>query len=286
MTLKQAIVATLAYHDIFTYPLTSQQTHSYLIQKATLDSVEENLKDLQTKKQVFSKNDYLYLKGRGAIVKTRESRLRNSASKLKRANFYASIIKFIPSVQLVALTGALSMQNSDREDDIDIMVITSKNTLWTTRLLVNLALLNYKRKPGEPHTKNKACLNIFLSENSLRVSTQNLYTAHEVAQVKPIWQRGNIYQHFTKANSWVKRYLPNWQPYPLDVFNTNKQSRFSAIASGILSVAEPIAKFVQLRYMHRRITSEKIGDTQLFFHPGNTQQYVLGKYEAKLKSLR
>jgi len=292
MTLKQSILATLAYHDIFDYPLTEQETYSYLIVKTSYPVFGKSLRLLIKEKRVFQKDGHLYLQGRGQIVGVRESRKKTSSQKLKRAAYYAKILRFIPTIKLLAISGALSMENADANDDIDLVIVTSKGSLWTTRLLANLILWPYRRKAGESHTKDKACLNLFLEEASLKIGTQNLYTAHELAQVKPIWQRGKTYQRLIKANSWVKNYLPNWKPQLADSIDTDKRHKTkdkrgirALVISRFALVIETFAKKFQLRYMKKRITTEKIGESQLFFHPGNTQQYILGKYEAKLKSL-
>ncbi|MBI3342335.1 hypothetical protein HY024_04385 [Candidatus Curtissbacteria bacterium] len=280
MTTSESILATLAYHDIFDYPLTPEEIWLYQIEKTTsLKAVKKELWLLAKFKKVQNQHNLYSLKSRGAIIKMRLRREKYSKLKLKKAKFYANILKSIPTVSMVGITGALAMQNSDQKDDIDLLVVTSKNSLWSTRLFVNILLYPYRRKPDQPHTNNKACLNIFLTQNNLKVTTQNLYTAHEIAQTKPIWQRGNTYASFIKANSWVKKYLPNWQLQMGDSLKTYQQTEFKIFP-------EKIAKKLQLSYMKKRITTEKIGDNQLFFHPADTESWVLQEYQKRLKKLR
>lgn len=283
----QSIIATLVYHNIFDYPLKAEEVWHFKIgQKSTLAADQKGIELLIKQQKIQQKSDLIFLKGRGEITKLRLKRFKYSQKKIKRARFYAQILKYLPSVRLVALTGALSMENSDKKDDIDFLIVTEKSTLWTTRLLVNLLLYPYKRKPGKPQTDNKACLNIFLAKNSLKITTQNLYTAHEIAQIKPIWQRGNTYLSLIKANSWIKNYLPNWQPASADSFDTYPQSGFLFPVTCFLSRFEKYFKIFQIQHMRHRITTEKIGEKQLFFHPADTQQWVLTKYDQKLKLLR
>lgn len=286
MTARAAILATLVYHDIFDYPLTAQEAYSYLTIKTTYASFNKNLQLLIKEKRVSQENGLIFLRGRGQTVKIRQARKGPSVRKLKKALRYSKILRFVPTIRFVAISGALSMENTDTNDDIDLVIVTGKGALWTTRLLANLILWPYRRKAGEAHTKDKACLNMFLEENSLKFGTQNLYTAHETAQLKPIWERGKTYASLLKANSWLQSYLPNWRPQQKESFKTYGRSSFWSLVSGTLSLAEPLTKRLQLRYMRRRITTEQIRETQLFFHPGNTQQYVLGKYKAKLKTLK
>jgi hypothetical protein len=285
MTLSDAILATLAYHDIFNYPLTEKEAHSYLIVKSSYSNYNKNLQLLIKQKKVFQKEGLIFLQGRGATVKIRQTRKKASGKKLKRAMFYSKILQAIPTIKFVAISGALSMENADQNDDIDLVIVSHNHSLWTTRLLANILLQPYRRKAGESHTKDKACLNMFLEESNLKIRTQNLYTAHELAQLKPIWQRGKTYQNLIKINSWLKNYLPNWQPYPTDSYKTYPQSNFWSIVTSQMSIVEDVTRVFQLRYMRRRITSEKIGDSQLFFHPGNTQEWVLAEYNSRIKNL-
>ncbi len=279
MTIRNAVLATLAYHDIFDYPLKAEEIRQYLVGKeADVKKVEKALKVLIKDKKISQTKNSFFLKRRSKIINFRQSRERFSKAKLKRAKLYTRLLMAIPTIKLVAISGALAMENSHKKDDIDLVIITSKNSLWTTRLMANILLQPFRRKAGEPHTKDKACLNLFLEESSLKIPTQNLYTAHEVMQMRPLWQRRNTYRHFLKANRWVKNYLPNWEPQRAD-------STFSYPQLGITSLFEKLAKNLQLFYMKKKITTEKIGEHQLFFHPKDTQSWVLKIYVRKLQKL-
>lgn len=279
MTLTNAILATLAYHDIFDYPLTEEEIHKFLVgSRADARKVGKVLVGLVKNKRVQQKNGLFFLKGRLKIVKLRKSRGAYSKVKLGRARFFSNLLAAVPTVQMVAVSGALAMGNAQKNDDIDLVIVTAKNTLWGTRLLANTILQPFRRKAGRPHTKDKACLNLFIEESSLKIRTQNLYSAHEVAQMRPLWQRRNTYNRFLKANSWVKNYLPNWEGKSAD-------SVFTFPQTGITSAFEKVAKLIQLSYMKKKITTEKIGKHQLFFHPKDTQSWVLKSYVKKLSKI-
>jgi hypothetical protein len=52
------------------------------------------------------------------------------------------------------------------------------------------------------------CPNFLLTENALKISEENLYTAHEVVQMIPLYGFGT-YRKFRKLNAWTTSYLPN-----------------------------------------------------------------------------
>lgn len=286
MNLKQSIQATLAYHDIFNYPLTESEIHAYLIgNKSSLTHIKSKAKLLVQKKIIGKRREFYFLSKRKNLPALRIMRKKISQEKLKRAIYFATVLRLIPSIELVAISGALSMANSTKSDDIDLVIITSKNTLWITRFLANFVLLPYKRSPKSKIQKDKACLNIFIDKKALKITDENLYTAHEICQMKPIWDRGNSYQKFIRTNNWVKQYLPNWEPSYMS--NTIRSTKYKLeIITGSLSLLEKLAKMLQLKYMHSKITNEKIGEWQLFFHPDNNQSKILATYTKKLLALK
>lgn len=281
MNLASSIIATLAYHDIFDYPLKLPEIHEFLIGKhVSSKDTEFALTSLIKAKKVQQRSGFYYLKGRSKIYALRKSREKHSRGKLKIAALYGKFLRSIPTIRLLAVSGALAMENSHTKDDIDFVIITAKNSLWTTRFLANILLLPVKRTPSSKTVSNRACLNLFLDETGLRINNHNIYQAHELCQMKIIWDKGKTYSKLIKSNQWVTKFLPNWQPdfsqeivkKPVNFRNPKK--------------IESFLKSVQLSYMRKRVTTEKIGDRQLFFHPKDTENFVLGEYRKRLSRLK
>src|SRR4030042_2392407 len=282
MTLEQAILATLAYHDIFDYPLTLEEIHKYLIaKKATVKAVNLKLHKLRIDRKIEKKKELYCLRGRLHTTNLRRKRKRYSSPKIIRAKFYARILQFIPTLRLVAVSGALAMNNSDKGDDIDLVLITSRGSLWTTRFLANILLLPFKRSPSEKKVTNKACLNVFIDEIKLKISPPNLYFAHEICQMKPFWDRDGTYDKFVKVNNWIRKYLPNWQVSSQFVVHGSQKKKASTV-NRQPSTLENFLQSFQLWYMKRKVTSERISKNQLFFHPLNTQDRILDEYKKRL----
>jgi len=276
--LQKAILKTLIYADIFDYPLTKSQINQWLIWQYKIPPPSDITKTLST----FSKlNSCYYLPFRQSIIKTRQSRSRFSKPKVKLAHRISRYLRFIPTIKLIAITGALSMANSHQHDDIDLIIITKKNRLWLTRLfsILLLEILQLRRRPQDKQTTNKICLNLFLDESSLQLplSQRNLYTAHEVAQIKPIFNTQSTYQNFLNQNSWVKTYLPN------AITITKSPPKPSIFAFDFFNWLETLAYKLQFFYMKSKITNETISKTTAFFHPRPTNKIVLKQYHQRLK---
>jgi hypothetical protein len=281
MSLDDAILATIAYHDIFDYPLRAEEISNLLIgKKAAQKSVESKLKFLQKSKKIQSKANLYFLKGREKVCTVRKTREKYSNGKLKRALLYSRLLETIPTVKLVAVSGALAMHNSHAYDDIDLVIITQSKTLWTTRFFSNLILFPFKRRPKSKNTSDKACLNLFLDDSSLKLKNHNIYQAHELCQMKILCDKEKTYSKLIKSNLWVYKFLPNWHAN----FSRKKaKNKWNLVIPQIL---ESWLKSFQLVYMKQKVTTEKIGERQLFFHPADTENYVINTYNKNLKKLK
>jgi hypothetical protein len=130
-------------------------------------------------------------------------RRRHAATSLwRRARLYAHLIWALPYVRMVAVTGALAMDNVEADDDIDLLVVTEPGRLWMTRGMIVL-LCKLARLPG--HT---LCPNYLISSRVLEMDRRDLYAAHELAQMIPLHGKG-VARRLSAENSWCRSFLPN-----------------------------------------------------------------------------
>ncbi|OGG05873.1 hypothetical protein A2872_02635 [Candidatus Gottesmanbacteria bacterium RIFCSPHIGHO2_01_FULL_42_12] len=209
---------------------------------------------------------------------------KTSEEKLYFAKKVAEDLQKISFIQAVFVTGSVSAGNANNDADIDLMIVTKPGTLWLTRVFVVSYL---KRKKIYKQT---VCPNIFLDANNLEVKVKNLYTAHEVLQVKCLFDRSNINYRWFKENDWTKYYLPG--AYKVNKANMTNQSisnkyqltnfKLIVLAIGILDL---LAFIVQFLFMKRKMTNESVGLGYAFFHPNNLSQGVMDKFNKKLRDL-
>ena len=296
LKVEKAIIKTLCYADVFDYPLKLEEIWKRLVEFRIQNSEFRNkLKDPKLE-LIKGKDGYYFLKGRKEIVDLRKKREKFSREKLKIADKVLNIFKIIPSVKLVGITGALAVNNVEEDDDIDLFIITSRNSLWTTRFLVTLfaELMRRRRHPGDVDVSNKICLNMFADEDHLAVpkEEQDLFSAHEVVQMKLLWERDNTYYRLLRANDWVRKYLPNVYEGLLlgegdkDTSEVAKQ-RLRLLGwwrnqKGIFSIFENFLGKFQLWYMRNRRTTEVIQDGIIRFHPQDARIRVMKEYKNRV----
>lgn len=285
--MEQAILKTLAYADIFDYPLKAWEIHKWLIEKrASLSVVEKGLEKLLRNKKIEVSKDYFVLQGRRVIINKRIKRESVSTYLEKEINFLSPLFKIIPWVKLIGISGNLAVRNADKKDDIDLFIITQKNRIWLSRVLlvVLLTVIGRRRYPKDRKgsVSGKICINLIIDENSLSNFRKDLYTAHEILQMKPLWQRDNIYKKFLESNLWCFNFLPNWTGKS---FYQTKREQIRFKENRLLGILEHLAKIVQLGYMHKPQGQEKIKKGSLYFHPFDYRSWALSAYHKKLDTL-
>ncbi len=274
---SKAILKTLLYSNIFNYPLTKEEVFQSLITNETFTK-EEVFQSLKKIKKISFKNGFYFLKGRDYIVELRRKREKQSLEKIKIAKNIARKLSLIPTIKLIGISGNLSLKNADEEDDIDFFIIAKKNTVWITRFftILILKLLGKHRKRKDKNVKNKICLNMFLDEGHIKFK-KNIYLAHEIIQLLPILNKDNTYQKFLNKNIWVFNYMPN----SMKIIERNYPNIDTK--KSLFRYLDYLFMVPQLFYMKRHITSEKISNESLFFHPFDHQKRILREYKKSLK---
>ena len=287
-----AVLRTLAYAGIFNYPLRREEISKYLILDSAIRIQEAGIYNAihrittDRKGLIGEKEGYYFLEGFEGGVKQRKRRRKIAKGKYKVAGRFVRWAKLIPTVKLVGVSGALAVDNAHEEDDIDLFIIAQAGTVWITRFLsVLLAeILRVRRCPSGTDIKDKICLNMFVDEKHMGVAEneRDLFSAHEVVQMRPIYDRGGVYNRFIYMNRWVREYLPN-AIGQLKTATQNLKPRLP-FAGNIIALVEGFLKKIQLFYMRPKITQEVVADGYLRFHPVDARRVVLRRYKEVLKN--
>jgi hypothetical protein len=290
---QESVLKTLIYADIFDFPLRNEEIFRRLISRQPV-AVQKPIKNLLKEGKINQSLGYFHLPGKEKAANQRKKKEIISKSKIVEAKKIARILKLIPSIKLLAVTGNVAAKNCQEDDDIDFMIVAAANTLWLTRLAIfallkTTSLLGYPplRKPKDVEQKDKICLNLFLEENSLKMppEKQNLFIAYEIALVYPLINRDKTYERFILKNrGWAKSFLPNFflqfdQKSPVQV--TQQHTSFY-----LVQVLNKLLFKLQLKYMARKKTKEKVSLHYAFFHPRDKEKKIISKFEKKWQALK
>lgn len=207
--IEQAIVNTVSYVDTFDYPLTTAEIHRYLIRlPLSSGKLQETLnKSALIPHRLRRMGNYYMLPGREDVVTVREERQVKAERLWPEAVHYGRLIAGMPFVRMVAVTGSLAVNNVGPDEDIDYFIVTADDRLWLCRAFVILIVRWAARRAVT------LCPNYFLAERALQIQTRNLYTAHEVTQMVPLFGLP-VYHALRRLNPWTYRFLPNARGTP------------------------------------------------------------------------
>jgi hypothetical protein len=203
LNIEEAILQTIVYADIFDYPLTPAEIHYYLIAlPATAAQVAAALEDSAWLRARLSlTRGFVTLSGRENIAAVREARARSSAQLWPVARRWAAMVHSLPFVRMVAVTGALAVDNAPPGDDIDYLIVTTPGRVWLARALA-VGVVRLARLFGAG-----LCPNYVLACSALSQQKRNLFIAHDLAQMVPLAGR-SMYTEMRSANAWAQGFLP------------------------------------------------------------------------------
>lgn len=291
--MTHAILATVSYRGIFDYPLTHEEVYDWLIQKSGRKKFNASLKSLIYQKKLYSVLFYgerwIVSSLRTHAMVVRKHRAMVSRVKWMRARWVSRWLSWMPTISFIGVTGGLSVDNVHEQDDIDFFLIIEPGALWISRFCVVIAteFLGVRRRPGASKVKDTICLNFFLARDHLALGLpeRDLFSAYEILQCKPLYDKGGVYREFLDHNAWVKAYLPNaWKRATCQPLTTNYQLKnATSLFGSFLKLLELLAKVVQLWYMKHHRTTEIISDSILRFHPRDMRGIVKQELAKQLK---
>jgi len=312
--LELFILNTIIYFDLFDYSLNLNEIYTNLFTGGmeggsfALAEIEDCLAtSSKLKKFITTKRGFYFLRKKEEIIETRLSRYALAEKKLKIAKRVIKILKYLPFIKLMAICNSLSYRNANQESDIDLFIITSKNRIWLVRLFSILVIAVMGLRPPKNKVKDKICLSFFTTEENLdlsqvKITAEDIYLVFWLATLRPIYERDNFYEKFIEANSWFKKYLPNWQSLKMGYRFRVEDNKFSCfvwqvrefIFGGFLgNWLESFCKKIQMKFMSQKkkdqaIVGDKhviISDTMLKFHENDRRLEYQDKFEKKRTSL-
>jgi hypothetical protein len=287
--MEKAILKTLAYGDIFDFPMKAWEIHKWLInRKSSLQEIEKALLSLSNKGKIKNKKGIYYLKSRKGLLSIRQKRREISERRISEARWVIGLLKVIPWIKLVGISGDLAMENSNEKSDIDLFIVSQKNRLYLSRL-ISLSILGFlgkrrRREDKEDTAAGKFCVNLLVEEDQISFDKKDLYLAHEILQMKLLWEREGMYSRLLEENSWVFDTLPNWTS-SIERELAHKKRKNVKNKHNYLDNLNRILGWMQLRYMGGLSGSEQIKSGALYFHPEDKRGWVMAEFQRRLKKL-
>ncbi len=209
-TIERAVLQTLAYFEVFAYPLRQEEVFAFCGEpEATKAQVIKKLDTLVEQGRIFQLGPFLQIKNEASWATRRLDCNRRADAFLPRAQRIARFIGMFPFVRGVFVSGSLSKHCMSQESDIDFFIVTAPGRLWLAR-----TLLVVFKKVFLLNSHKYFCVNYFVDAEHLEIEEKNLFTATECVTLLPMWGR-EYYQDFCRANAWAWQWYPHMAQRPI-----------------------------------------------------------------------
>ena len=307
--IEKSIIQTLAFFDIFSYPLTESEIWKWLYKpgkKVALSEIKNVLEDSEFLTDKVSKVEGFYsLKDRENTCYRRKQNNNVAEHKYRRAIRLAKLYRFIPFIRMMAVCNSLAISNAKEDSDIDFFIITKKNKIWLARFFSVLFIKIFGLRPADGANKDAFCLSFFIDESSLDIKKvmmhhQDLYSAYWVQQLMPIYNPDGLYEKFMKENDWHKENLPNG--YTNEFSKEVEENRLSSWSGKVFRyiVSPPIFnrwldtfyRKLQTKIISHNLSSMVnvdtrviVNETMLKFHPNDRRELFYKKWRERLHTI-
>lgn len=209
-TLKQRILATVAYFDIFDLALNQEEISNLILGEAVSENeVEKTIVDLD---ELDSQHGLFFLKGREALVHMRKAKVLQSEKLKNKVIKWAWLFRFVPFISGVAVCNYLSLGAVDEDSDIDLLVITKPGRIFMARVCLTLLthVLGLRRHGNK--VSERFCLSFYVTEDAMNFESivekpYDIYLIYWMKALLPVCGDDSLWQKMEYENKWVNKYL-------------------------------------------------------------------------------
>jgi len=124
--IKENILATLAYFDMFKYPLTQAEVYLFLGNKFDYKQFDDAVKCLVTDGTIHQFDKFFTLSDDHYIILRRLEGNKKATELIRIAEKVGRLLIRFPFVRGIAISGSLSKNFADASSDVDLFIITEK----------------------------------------------------------------------------------------------------------------------------------------------------------------
>lgn len=238
LTVKQAVLSTLAYFDLFEVPLTREELSDYLL----FMNAEERAIDLYLKDSsyVMRREGFLSFRWNPEFWQSwAEKQIRTRAA-FKKVDRWRWLFQLCPFVRLVAVCNSATIGDTRKNSDIDLFVVAAPGHLFTARLfLTALTSLFGVRRHGSK-IRERFCLSFYVTEEALDLSAlalqpYDIYLAFWAQTLEPIAGDYSVYERFVSENwPWLSTYFSK----------PSRRKRYFRNRSGVVKTLHHLLEFL------------------------------------------
>jgi len=194
----------IMYFDVFRHPLTLPELVRF-IDPGQPRLIAQQVELLVEQRILGRQEAFVFRHGMEEMVLRRQLRARSAEKIWPRARRAAAWLYRIPQVRGLLVTGSLSKNSTQSQDDIDFMVLVEPGQVWTLK-----TLLQAGRKLLPAGIRECLCTNYLLDISQPEIDDRNFFTAVELATAMPMAGRAASLKLLEANRHWVRHFIPGF----------------------------------------------------------------------------
>jgi predicted nucleotidyltransferase len=195
MSRRLELLDGVIYADAFDCALTLEEVWRYARLRIDQDDLRRELRDDPA---VVGRDGLYALADRPHLIEQRPERIARARALQQRGRRVARVLRHLPFVRALALTGSVAADDAHDAADVDLLVIVAPEKLGTAFLLMGPVSTLLRRR--------LFCPNYYVCEGRLAMAPGNPYVARELMQARCL--AGPI-AGLHESNPWLAETFPN-----------------------------------------------------------------------------
>lgn len=300
--LYKSIIKTIAFFDIFDFPLKAEEVKKYLYKYNKNVHIKE-IKGLLNESEDLEKiGDYYVLKNRLEIIRKRKENYFISEKLWMKTRQYMSYISKVPFVKMIAICNNLAYNNANYKSDIDLFIIIKDKHIWLSRFLISIILQFFGVRRYANKISGRFCLSFFISDKrlnleDLQIIDEDIYFAYWIKNMRPIYGFETYNKFIEKNQFWVyEKYKLELKKKNTEDFYFKKESKSKIFFEFLFKrkCGKLLENFISKKFKKRTITKYKnikdksgtiISDDILKFHNKDKRKEYFEKWNKIIKNI-
>lgn len=208
-----------------------------------------------------------------------------SAQKIQKAVKISRLLKIIPFIKSMAISGSISMSGPKPTSDIDLFIIANKNRIWLARILTVFLTHIIGQRRHKNKLNDRICLNLYIADENTVFPIQNIASANMIAKMIPLYNKDAFYGFLSANKDWLSKYISDFEINFLINKSFYINYKLKTINYKPIDFIENLIGKILLKRIYRNTPTAKppfliVNDNALvFYYPHSKNQEIMEKYE-------
>ena len=200
---EQAVLKTLAYFDVFNYPMKPSEIHQFAPILMSPLNVVPCLNYMVNHGLIFQHGKFFSINSDPAVAESRKANSKTTDKSIALAKRFSRFLSRVPFVDGVFAADTNSFELHPEGVELDFSIIAKPNRAWLCRFFIRLYMSLFWFRSSKSFG-----LNHIIDGGQLQLDDKSLMMATKLKMLTPMVNQ-ELYSSFIKSNTWANQFLPN-----------------------------------------------------------------------------